>query len=286
MRFTTPTVYLLAPRDDYADAEGVKEFLQAVGATGWETSECSDGEMLIEIAGKTCYRSFNLDVNPNLTKVTEADNRKYIGRSILSHRHGSVLEHVNVTLAFVDVSRIFTHEVVRHRHLSPSQESLRFVRLTDLSAYFPMAFQQPFLDEVKEHLEMQGVDTSRFPSEKNLRHQFQYVFKYLEEVQQHLGNILCLDQLDNFHGKKVLTSAMRRLAPEGLGTVIVLTGNLRTWRHVIELRTAVGAEEEIRLVFGRVYTLLAERFPHVFQDAVEVRCDDGLLQVIFQHGRV
>lgn len=286
MEFTNPRVYMLAPkREDLLDTSELEAFLIDIGASGWKTSKCSDGEMLIEIAGKGCYRSFNLDINPNLTRVTEANNKKYIGRSILAHRHGSVLEHVNCTFAFVDVSRIFTHEVVRHRHLSPSQESLRFVRLTELKAYFPMVFRQDYLDRVEMHLRSKGVDTSDFPNEDDMRERFRSVFEFLEEQQQILSKILHLDDLDDFHGKKMLTSAMRRLAPEGLATMIVMTGNLRTWRHVIELRTAAGAEEEIRYVFGHVFHHLLDRFPHVFQDA-HTRIVDGLLEVTFDNSRV
>ena len=58
-----------------------------------------------------------------------------------------------------------------------------------------------------------------------------------------------------FSVKKEVTSALRRLAPIGLSTDIVWTANVRTLRHVIEMRTAPGAEEELRLVFG----LVAER---------------------------
>ena len=55
-----------------------------------------------------------------------------------------------------------------------------------------------------------------------------------------------------FHVKKEVTSALRRLAPIGLSTDIIWTANARTLRHVIEMRTAEGAEEELRLVFDKV----------------------------------
>jgi thymidylate synthase (FAD) len=69
-----------------------------------------------------------------------------------------------------------------------------------------------------------------------------------------------------FHVKKEVTSALRRLAPIGLSTDIVWTANVRTLRHVIEMRTAPGAEEELRLVFDRVARVMKDEAPGLFQD--------------------
>ena len=59
---------------------------------------------------------------------------------------------------------------------------------------------------------------------------------------------------------------MRRLAPIGVATNIGWSANIRAVRHVIEMRTAPGAEEEIRLLFAKVGALCVERFPHLFGD--------------------
>ena len=70
-----------------------------------------------------------------------------------------------------------------------------------------------------------------------------------------------------------MTSALRRLAPIGLSTDIIWTANARTLRHVIEMRTDQGAEEELRLVFDKVALLMQEQAPGLFQDFS--RRDDG-----------
>ncbi|HTZ86587.1 MAG TPA: FAD-dependent thymidylate synthase, partial [Solirubrobacteraceae bacterium] len=62
------------------------------------------------------------------------------------------------------------------------------------------------------------------------------------------------------------TSALRRLAPTGLSTDIVWTANARTLRHVIEMRTAPGAEEELRMVFDKVARIMQAEAPGLFQD--------------------
>ena len=69
-----------------------------------------------------------------------------------------------------------------------------------------------------------------------------------------------------FHVKKEVTSALRRLAPIGLSTDIIWTANARTLRHVIEMRTAAGAEEELRLVFDEIARMMQAEAPGLFQD--------------------
>jgi len=69
-----------------------------------------------------------------------------------------------------------------------------------------------------------------------------------------------------FHVKKEVTSALRRLAPIGLSTDIIWSANLRTLRHVIQMRTAEGAEEELRGVFDDVARLMLREAPLIFQD--------------------
>ena len=76
-----------------------------------------------------------------------------------------------------------------------------------------------------------------------------------------------------FHVKKEVTSALRRLAPIGLSTDIVWTANARTLRHVIEMRTAEGAEEELRSVFDEIARIMQAEAPNLFQDFA--RQDDG-----------
>jgi thymidylate synthase (FAD) len=76
-----------------------------------------------------------------------------------------------------------------------------------------------------------------------------------------------------FAVKKEVTSALRRLAPIGLSTDIVWSANVRTLRHVIEMRTAPAAEEELRLVFDMVAETMLREAPGLFQDFA--RSGDG-----------
>src|SRR5581483_8276869 len=105
----------------------VVRYLVEIGAPEWHANIVSNGESLVEIAGRLCYRSFKPGLNPNVERV-RSGNREYLS-NILQQKHGSVLEHVTDSFIVTGISRVCTHELVRHRHLSISQESLRYVRI-------------------------------------------------------------------------------------------------------------------------------------------------------------
>ena len=98
--------------------------------------------------------------------------------------------------------------------------------------------------------------------------------EFLEEFQVEAASTLGLDDEGvPFHVKKEVTSALRRLAPMGVSTDLIMTMNVRTVRHVVEMRTAPGAEEEMRLIFDRVAELMVAEVPGLLQDFQ--RRDDG-----------
>ena len=142
MRETTPSVFLIARPS--VDLEGMRGYLEDVGGESWlerrvqeaRDSPLNDGELLVEFGGRVCYRSWEPGLNPNVTRV-RTDQREYFA-NVLRCGHGSVLEHANWSFALRNVSRVFTHELVRHRAGSAfSQESLRYVRLTDIGFRVP-----------------------------------------------------------------------------------------------------------------------------------------------------
>jgi thymidylate synthase (FAD) len=250
MHATSPEIFLLARPS--IDVDGMRGYLRAVGGEAWLERRLGEaeggagghlnhGELIVEFGGRACYRSWEPGLNPNVTRV-RTDQREYFA-NILRSAHGSVLEHANYSLAIRNVSRVFTHELVRHRAGSAfSQESLRYVRLTDIGFRVP-----PALEPVRE--------------------QVLSIVERLEEFQVSAAKELGIDEEGvPFHVKKEVTSALRRLAPIGLSTDILWTANARTLRHVIEMRTADGAEEELRLVFDKIARLMQAEAPGLFQD--------------------
>lgn len=267
MKRVTPEIFHLG--ETRVNGDGLREFLSFHEVGKWKTDSQSDAELLTEVAGRRCYQSWETEEvsvsekNPNLTKV-RTGNRNYIN-NILKVHHGSVIEHASVTYAIENVTRVFTHEIVRHRLCAFSQESLRFVRPTSLRAYFPEVFKD--LPE---------------PARKHVAALFDGCFEELEGIQRQLVAILGMDQVTRHFGdKKKLQSAMRRLMPIGMATGIIVTTNHRNWRHLVAMRTAKGAEEEIRLVFKLIADDLLSRYPALYQDMTE---NGG--EYSFEHGRV
>ena len=246
MRHVTPQVELISR--PHVDWDAINSYLEQVGGQAWgsrvSAQNSPDSEDLLEFSGRMCYRSWEPGLNPNVSRV-RANSSDYLS-NVISSQHGSVLEHANYTFVIHNVSRVFTHELIRHRAGNAfSQESLRYVRLTDIPFWFP--------------------EWARDDSE--LMDRCLKVLDTLEEHQQWMSEHFGLDEEGTkFSHKKHMTSFMRRFAPEGLATGIVYTANLRSLRHVIEMRTAPGAEEEIRLVFNRIGEIMRGEAPAIFAD--------------------
>ena len=236
-----PQVFLIG--ESVINEEGLSAFLTHLGVPEWTSDGSTDVERLTEVYGRACYKSFGTELNPNITRV-RGSNKSYIS-NILEKGDGSVLEHGVANFFFCDVSRVFTHELVRHRvGTAMSQESLRYVRLTDLNWYAPICIQENAAAMTIFEKTMEG----------------------LSNLQKDLSELYELDTTNDFNFKKQVTSAMRRIAPIGLATNIGWSCNMRTLRHVIEMRTDPGAEEEIRIVFSKVADIAIERWPNLFAD--------------------
>ncbi len=253
MKSVEPEIFLVSrPKIDY---DAIAAYLREVGGESWlerldrgglDGALGNDAQNLAEFAGKLCYRSWEPGLNPNVRKV-RTDQATYL-QNILSMAHGSVLEHVSFTFVLHNCSRVLTHELVRHRPgTAISQESLRFVRLADIPFWFP--------EWARRDAELMKRATA--------------VLEQLEEFQHWMASHFGLDS-DGvpFHEKKHKTSFMRRFAPDGVATGLLWTANIRTLRHTIEARTDPGAEEEIRLVFGRIGELMRAEAPALFGDYV------------------
>jgi thymidylate synthase (FAD) len=261
MREVTPQAYLFMSSRLEGEANA---FFQDIGIPDWLAEKrketYSDGDIGIESAGRLCYRSwiphdpYRPDAsNPNVDRIREG-NVPYIG-NIIKQKHGSTLEHVCVTFIFHNVSRVLTHELIRHRAgAGYSQESLRYVRLDALKFWVP-GEARALGPEVVDFL-IRGILA-------------------LETLQSEFIHLVGLDSEKDFKRKKILTSLARRLAPIGLATSIMATMNLRAWRHVISQRSDPAAEEEMRLMIGgSVAPKLKLMYPAAFQDMHQSEDDE------------
>lgn len=245
------------------DPKGVDQLAQHYAAVEWlnraRRLQPNESEFLIELAGRACYKSFGVGLNPNVTKIR--DNPKDYLMNVLEKGDGSILEHATVTFAFLDVSRIFTHELVRHRAgTAISQESLRYVRPKEVDVWMP-----PDAQPVSE--------------------------KFLETVEEIQRRYRDLEASFNweemtFEQKKRVTSALRRILPDGIATNIIWTANHRTIRWVIEMRTHASAEVEIRKVFGQVAEICMKDYPLLYSDFSRTKLPDGTAQYVPKFSKV
>lgn len=195
-----------------------------------------DGQHLIEFAGRLCYESFDLP-NPH-TKT----NSNYV-KSIVALGHESVLEHVSVTFYVEKVSRTLSHELIRHRHLSFSEVSQRYVNVEDYQMVTPPLWReiQPDMGET-----IPLPDATRDA--------------YTNNVQA------AIDSGGGGVTRKQAREAARTSLPAGLETKLVVSGNLRAWRDVLKKRLSKHADAEMQLFAKRVHEILSKEYPDVFAD--------------------
>lgn len=258
----TPKAFLIA--ETKVDSEAIDASLKELGLDHWDRSAATDADLLTEFAGKSCYMSFDTSLNKNLTRVGGRSSHEYIQGGIIANKHGSVLEHSTVTFFLVNVSRIVTHELIRHRAGTAfSQTSGRYVRNDDIGFYIPKDIRKAGPAAVEAY--------------KNS-------FRQAEVTMQALVYHSEIDYA-SFDVKKRLTSAIRRIIGNGQANHIVMTANHRAWRHIIEMRTDPHAEEEIRVIMADVSRQLRARFPNIYADA-EVTEVDGIEVTRFLHSKV
>lgn len=196
----------------------------------------------MEFAGRNCYNAFGRK-NP-----ATAGNEDYL-RNIMQQNHLSVLEHSSFTFLLEDISRSATHEIVRHRHLSFSQESQRFVGVKDEVTYVvPPAIAEGISEDDKDFLE-RGADHPIFDSV------YEAVAAYHDTY---------ADLRDQGFSHKESAEAARSYLPNGIATTIVVTGNARSWMEFIQKRDAPGADKELQAIAQEIQVLLERELPEIF----------------------
>lgn len=259
-----PEVYLIA--SPMIEPLGMCRYLEEVNGMDWFerlygnsakaglipvnfTSGVPAAEGLIEFMGRLCYRSWVPGLNANVTKIRE-DRGDYL-LNVLRSGHGSVLEHATFSFVIHNCSRVLTAELNRHRAgIAISEQSLRYVRLDDLPFRLPPVLTQESQDEMSDLVEL---------IEKGIA-------KMIERE--------ITDEMP-FALKKEKTSAIRRIAPLGLGTEEGWTANVRAIRHVISVRSNPHAEEEIRVFADQLASIMQKQCPLLFGDFVEEPVVDG-----------
>ena len=190
-----------------------------------------DGQAIlqhIERCGRVCYKSED--------KITDTSAQTFVG-SIIKRGHEAVLEHASVTVKFV-VDRGVSHEIVRHRLAAYCQESTRYCNYSKDGFGRQVTFIQPhFLDRGTRGWELWVLACEQ-----------------AEKAYFDLLNWGCSPQ------------EARAVLPNSLKTEVVMTANLREWRHFFKLRTAPAAHPQMREVTIPLLRRMQELIPVVFDD--------------------
>ncbi|HZU70681.1 MAG TPA: FAD-dependent thymidylate synthase [Ktedonobacteraceae bacterium] len=219
-----------------------------------------DGAQLCKIAGQLCYMSFGRGRTFNVNAERYFNNLKSSG-------HGSVFEHANYSLLLYGISRSVTHELVRHRaglgfsQLSQRYVSGRMLRFVERPEYQgDEELHAQFLERIERAAGEYATLTNR-----------------LLEMQQAGTKILSAEVRTDLR-KKVQQTA-RSILPNETEAPIVVTGNARAWRHIIEMRASAHAETEIRELAVRAFLCLYQADPVLFGDYTLEEISDGTYTV-------
>ncbi|ASZ75484.1 thymidylate synthase [Mycobacterium phage Kimona] len=209
----------------------------ALFALGYATQGYKNADELAEFAGRNCYRSFK---RPN---PATRNNNDYL-KHIIDSGHESVLEHASATF-YIEASRSVLTELERHRHLSFSVVSQRYVDATQLGGHLP-----PILDEVPDHIRSAlSFVIDRATGEAG------FAYRAIVSELEKLG-----------FPRKQCREAARCVLPNLTNSPMVVSGNHRAWRYVIKARWHKAADAEIRTLAGLLLDELREIAPNTYQD--------------------
>ena len=190
-----------------------------------------DGQAILkklERIGRTCYKSEG--------NIKEDSAEKFV-KNIMNRNHMSVIEHESISVRII-CDRGVTHEIVRHRIASYSQESTRYCNYSNDKFGNELTFIKPcFFDEGSEGYEIWKNSMQNVENE------------YMELIRA---------------GAK--PQEARSILPNSIKTEIVMTMNLREWRHFFLLRCDKAAHPQMRQVANLILNLFKANIPIIFDD--------------------
>ena len=207
-------------------------------------SEINGEEILkkIEKIGRVCYKSED--------RITDESAKRFV-ESLLKRGHESVIEHVSLSVRIV-CDRGATHEIVRHRVASYSQESTRYCNYSKDKFGNELIFIKPCFWENERNIKDDEMWTTFLCSNK-----YEIWLKNMYLVEKAYTTLLK-------HG--ATPEQARSILPNSIKTEIVMTMNLREWRHFLKLRTSKAAHPQMRQVANMILTMFKEKIPVIFED--------------------
>lgn len=201
----------------------------------------------IEFGGRVCYAAWG-------SKNAATDSAEgYIG-NLLTQKHYSPLEHSSYTFYLSGISRAASHEIVRHRHLSFSQKSQRYV-----------LDREPF--EISLHPSIEA----EFGEEPE---------DFIEDTLYGFESSLTIYEALRDRGltHKQASEAARQVLPNAAAVNIVVTGNARSWMEFISKRDSDSADKELQVIARQINEVLAQELPEVFGTEARKLWDENFSQ--------
>ena len=209
----------------------------------------------IEKIGRTCYCSFD--------KITEESAEKFC-KMIKTRNHMSVLEHASATFRLT-TDRGVTHEVVRHRIASYSQESTRYI---DYNKKFGANFIEPawiinseysITDDMINRIENTQYTVKHILNDDTIDNITKQIYVFI---------LACYQSEQNYNAMINLGATpqnARAVLINALKTELVMTANFREWLHFLDLRTSTAAHPDMRIIANQIGNILNSKYPIIFE---------------------
>lgn len=220
-------------------------------------------ETLSQFAGQLSYLSFGEKRTPL------AENKKYLER-IMESAHGSVFEHSSYSVLFFGIDRATTHELVRHRAGTAfSQVSQRYVDDEHLRFVMPYEYNgsSKLIAQFERRID-KAVEDYRITS-----HELREVIKRN-------------DGESSTEYRKRIQSCSREVLPNCTEAPIIVTANVRAWRHIFSMRCSAHADVRIRRPMIEVLQSLRLKAPNLFSDFEFEQLRDGTLAAASRYPKV
>jgi len=190
----------------------------------------------LEVAGRTCYKSED--------KITEDSASKFVSM-LINRGHEAMIEHYNITVKFI-CDRGVSHEIVRHRIASYAQESTRYCNYSN----------DKFGNEITviEPCNAFNWDIKNNPTDQQ---KYAWWIEAMNNTEKAYFNMLQYG---------ATPQEARSVLPNSLKTEIIVTMNLREWRHFLKLRTAITAHPQMREIIIPLLNELKTILPEIYGD--------------------
>lgn len=213
-----------------------------------------NGEETIAQAGKLCYSPVGVD---EISKKQDGESIEKYVKMLANLGHLSPIEHISFTFAAEGVSRTLTHQLVRHRLASYSQQSQRYVKLDGFEYIIP--------PHIKENKEASEIFIKAMEED-------QKAYDKLADIltKKHFEDLIKEGEDEKYAKRKATKMAIedaRYVFPNACETKIVFTMNARTLLHFFNLRSCNRAQWEIRELSDQMLKLVRDIYPNIFAKA-------------------